>query len=70
MLSTMALAAAVSAPQPSASKPASAIAIALDPHRDAHEIATRGATGGAGVRVVLQSALARGRVQMFGERPH
>ena len=30
-------------------------AIALDPHRDAHEIATRSATGGAGVWVVLQA---------------
>ena len=67
MSSTVALAAAVSAPQPSASKPASAISVALDAHRDAHKVAARGTAGGAGVGPRLQRAPASGRVQMFGE---
>ena len=49
MSSTVALAAAVSAPQPSASKPASTIVFALDAHRDAHKVAAGGTAGGAGV---------------------
>jgi hypothetical protein len=44
--------------------------IALDLHRDAHQIAARGATGGAGVRVVSQRALSARRIQVIGERPH
>ncbi len=70
MLSTTALAAAVSAPQPSASKPASDHPVAIDPHRDAHDVATSSASRGTRVRVVTQGALTGGRVQMIGEGPH
>jgi hypothetical protein len=45
-------------------------AIALDSHRDAHEVAARSASGSAAVRVVRKRALSARRAQMFGERPH
>jgi hypothetical protein len=45
-------------------------AIAIDLHRDAHEVATRCASGRAAVRVVPEGALSAGLVEVFGERPH
>jgi hypothetical protein len=51
-------------------KPRFGNAIALDSHRDAHEVAALGASGSAAVWVVLKRTLSARRAQMFGERPH
>ena len=45
-------------------------AIPLDPHRDAHKVATGCASRGAGVWMVLQGAFSAGRRDVFSERPH
>ena len=52
MLSTIALAAAVSGAAAVGVEARLRHAIALDLHRDAHEVATGCAAGGAGVRMV------------------
>ena len=50
MRSTIALAAAVTRAAAVGVKARFRDAVALDPHRDAHQVATGGASGGAGVR--------------------
>ena len=45
-------------------------AIALDPQRDAHNVAAGGAAGRAGVGCLGEGALPRRRVEVIGERPH
>ena len=70
MSSTVALAAAVQRAAALGVEARFRDAVALDAHRDAHEVAARGTAGGAGVRAATQRAPSRGRVQMIGERPH
>jgi hypothetical protein len=45
-------------------------AIALDLHRDAHQVATRRAASRTAVRMLPEGALSVGLVEVFGERPH